>query len=101
MIFYKLDYTIEKTLQQNKTAEQKFLQKYTTENFTKAEAKFLFEKVSDHKWYVSERLQRDIGLAVAAVDYFENFYEPKTASRNSGRFHNSKMKVYEKLSLTA
>ncbi len=101
MMFYRLDYTIEKVLQQNKTNEQRFLQKFTDESFTKAEAKFLFEKISDHKWYVSERLNRDIGLAVAAVDYFENFHESRSAFKNSGRFHSSKMKVYENLSLTA
>lgn len=101
MMFYTLDYTIEKVLQQKKTAEQKFLQNFTNENFTKTDAKFHFEKIADHKWYVSERLQRDVGLAVAAVDYFANFYEPKLSSRNSSGFRKSGMKVYENLSMTA
>lgn len=101
MIFYTFDYTIEKVLQQNQTAAQKFLRKYSDENFSQSEAKFIFEKISDHKWYVSERLHRDIGLNVAAVDYFENFHESKPASTTTGKFFNSNMKVHENLSLTA
>lgn len=29
-------------------------------------------KVLEHKWLLSERLGRDVGLRVAAVDYFDN-----------------------------
>lgn len=29
-------------------------------------------RVLEHKWLLSERLGRDVGLRVAAVDYFEN-----------------------------
>jgi transitional endoplasmic reticulum ATPase len=32
----------------------------------------LQEKVLVHKWYLSERLGRDVGLKVATIDYFEN-----------------------------
>lgn len=28
--------------------------------------------VLEHKWYLSERIGRDVGLQVAVVDYFEN-----------------------------
>ena len=101
MIFYALDYTIEKVLQQKQTDAQKFLRKFTDEKFSKSEAQFIFEKIGDHKWYVSERLQRDIGLNVAAVDYFENFYESKPTPKNAGKFYDSNLKVYENLSLTA
>jgi Zn/Cd-binding protein ZinT len=65
MIPYKLDYTIEKVLQTNQ--EQTF-------NKT----------LQDHKWYLSERLGRDVGLFVAALDYFLNIQKlpstPKTAN---------------------
>ena len=30
-------------------------------------------RVLEHKWLLSERLGRDVGLRVAAVDYFDNF----------------------------
>jgi len=36
------------------------------------EAKEVWPQILEHKWYLSERLGRDIGLRVAAVDYFEN-----------------------------
>ena len=49
---------------------------YTGKNFPAKDAENLWLKVIDHKWYVSERLNRDIGLRVAAVDYIGNFYYP-------------------------
>ena len=73
MIFYKLDYTIEKTLNSKPSLEQKYLFEFTGKEFPAKEAKNLWTKVIDHKWYVSERLKRDIGLKVAAVDYIRKF----------------------------
>lgn len=31
-------------------------------------------QIEEHKWFLSERLGRDIGTNVAAVDYFENIH---------------------------
>lgn len=78
MNYYRLDYTIEKVLQDSPSREQKILLELAGESFPKAEAEILWEKIQDHKWYVSERLRRDIGFRVAAVDYIENFYEPNS-----------------------
>ncbi|HEV2764726.1 MAG TPA: DUF4032 domain-containing protein [Pyrinomonadaceae bacterium] len=36
------------------------------------EACEVLPRIESHKWYVSERLGRDVGLRVAALDYFEN-----------------------------
>jgi hypothetical protein len=33
-------------------------------------------KILDHKWYLSERVGRDVGLRTALVDYFENVHLP-------------------------
>lgn len=70
MIPYKLDFTIEKTLE-NKNAR----------SFSKTA---ITKKIKDHKWYLSERLGRDVGFAVAVFDYFINIQKlpttPKTAS---------------------
>lgn len=76
MNFYKLDHTIDKTLNLKPTLEQKFLLEFTGKNFPEIEAKGLWARIIDHKWYISERLNRDIGLRVAAVDYVQNFYKP-------------------------
>lgn len=54
MILYKFDYTIERVLRND-----------PNQSFTK--------RVNDHKWLLSERLGRDVGFVVAAVDYFLNF----------------------------
>jgi transitional endoplasmic reticulum ATPase len=36
------------------------------------EASEVWPQVLEHKWYMSERLGRDVGLRVATVDYFTN-----------------------------
>lgn len=43
-----------------------------------ATAEAVWSRVLDHKWYLSERLGRDVGLRVAAVDYFENIEPPRS-----------------------
>ena len=37
-----------------------------------SEACEVWPRVLEHKWYLGERLGRDVGMKVAAVDYFEN-----------------------------
>jgi hypothetical protein len=76
MNFYRNDYLIDRILESILTREQKDLAEFTGKTLSKSEAKNVWERVVDHKWYVSERLQRDIGLRVAAIDFVENFYEP-------------------------
>jgi hypothetical protein len=41
------------------------------------QARTEWRRVLEHKWFVSERLGRDIGLRVAAIDYFENVRLPR------------------------
>jgi len=89
MNFYKLDYTIEKVLQNVPTPEQALIKKYLGADFSKREAKYLWERIIAHKWYVSERLRRDIGFRAAAVDYIENFYEPVFFKKPESGFKNS------------
>ena len=45
------------------------------------EASAAWPQVLEHKWYMGERLGRDVGLRVAAVDYFENVRPPRAAAR--------------------
>ncbi|MBV8828971.1 MAG: DUF4032 domain-containing protein [Acidobacteriaceae bacterium] len=40
-------------------------------------------EIDDHKWYLSEALGRDVGIRVAALDYFENV---KPAAANASLF---------------
>lgn len=82
MNFYKDEYTIERTLNFKPNLEQKFLLEYTGREFPAAEAKKVWPRVIDHKWYLGEHLGRDIGLRVAAADYVQNFYRPPADDRN-------------------
>ncbi|MEO8072535.1 MAG: DUF4032 domain-containing protein [Acidobacteriota bacterium] len=90
---YKLDYTIERTLHLKPSLEQKFLLDYTGKNFSVEEAEKIWLRVIDHKWYVSERLSRNIGLRVAAVDYLENFYK-QPVKRLEDNFANYLRKLF-------
>jgi hypothetical protein len=68
MIPFRLDYAIEKILTgSNESSSQNIL-----------------TSIREHKWYVSECLGRDVGLFVAAFDYFLNIQRlpsmPKTAN---------------------
>lgn len=42
-----------------------------------SEACDVWPQVLEHKWYLGERLGRDVGMRVAAVDYFENVHRPR------------------------
>ncbi|HEV3468277.1 MAG TPA: DUF4032 domain-containing protein [Pyrinomonadaceae bacterium] len=85
MIPFRLDYVIEKTLGGGAGEEQKLLRELAGVRLTRAEAASEWGRVLEHKWFVSERLGRDIGLRVAAIDYFENVRLPRharTANKN-------------------
>ncbi len=81
---YPFDFIIENALEKKLTREQWLLRKFTGNRFAGHEATAVWDRIVDHKWYVSERLGRDIGLKVAAIDFVENIYEPprKSKSRN-------------------
>lgn len=83
MSFYKLDYVIEETLKKDLSAEQKIISEYAGAILPKEEAGIVWRKILDHKWFVSERLKRDVGLRVAAIDFMENFYGAASGKRNS------------------
>jgi hypothetical protein len=77
MIPFRLEYVIERTLQEQPCEEQKLLRKLAGVKLTPAEARAEWPRVLEHKWFVSERLGRDTGLRVAAIDYFENVRLPR------------------------
>ena len=77
MIPFRLDYVIERTLADGRCEEQKLLREIAGVRLTSAEARAEWPRVLEHKWFVSERLGRDVGLRVAALDYFENVRLPR------------------------
>jgi hypothetical protein len=70
---FRLDYVIEQ-LSEDGASERRAIRKLTGVRLPAAEALAVWSRIIDHKWYISERLGRDTGLRVAAVDYFENIY---------------------------
>jgi Domain of unknown function (DUF4032) len=76
MIPFRLDYVIGRSLE-GRCEEQKVLRRLAGAKLTPAEARAEWRRVLEHKWFVSERLGRDIGLKAAAIDYFENVRLPR------------------------
>jgi Domain of unknown function (DUF4032) len=72
MIPFTLDFVIEQTLGGGAGEEQRLLRELAGVRLSPAEAASEWQHVLEHKWLVSERLGRDIGPRVAALDYFEN-----------------------------
>ena len=68
---FKLDYVVERVLADAESEGQK-LNAAAGMRLLSLEAREVWPQVLEHKWYMSERLGRDVGLRVAAVDYFEN-----------------------------
>lgn len=83
MNLFKLEFVDEKYLREE-PAEHDLLRVYTGRNISTLEADRLLQRVTDHKWFVSESLRRDVGFHVAAIDYVENFYEPQRDALRMG-----------------
>ena len=77
MIPFRLDYVIEKATAEGACEEQKVLKELAGVRLKPAEARAEWLRVLEHKWFVSERLGRDVGLRVAALDYFQNVRLPR------------------------
>ena len=82
---FKLDYVIERTrIEVERAAQRRALRRALAGVRVSArEAQAVWPRILEHKWYVSERLGRDVGLRVAAVDYFENVAPPIRVPRRS------------------
>ena len=68
---FKLDYVIERVLADAESENQQ-LKSVAGVRLSPVEAQEVWPQVLEHKWYMSERLGYDVGLKVAAADYFEN-----------------------------
>lgn len=74
---FKLEHVIEKLTAPAAASPRRALKSLAGVRLSKAFAEDVWPQVLEHKWYLSERLGRDVGLRVAAVDYFENVYPPR------------------------
>ena len=73
---FKLDHVIERVLADDGSETQE-LKSVAGVRLSPLEAQEVWPQVLEHKWYMSERLGRDVGLRVAAVDYFTNIRRVK------------------------
>jgi len=78
MLPFRLEYVIEKLLQEDTSGrrERKLIKNLTGLRLTEQHAREVWSAIMEHKWYLGERLNRDVGLRTAAVDYLENIASP-------------------------
>ena len=85
MIPFRLDYVIERTLQATNPAsgrrERRMIKELTGVRLPERKAREAWSSILEHKWYLGERLNRDVGLRTAAVDYLENIAPPPVVRR--------------------
>jgi len=72
-IQFRLEHVVERTgVELRRAAEARALGRIAGVRVSPQVAREVWPHILEHKWYVSERMGRDVGLRVAAVDYFEN-----------------------------
>ncbi|MCA1614246.1 MAG: DUF4032 domain-containing protein [Acidobacteria bacterium] len=72
-IQFRLEHVIERTgIELRGAAGARELGRIAGVRVSPKVAREVWPHILEHKWYVSERMGRDVGLRVAAVDYFEN-----------------------------
>ena len=85
MLPFRLNYVIERTLQATNPAsgryERRMIKELAGVRLPEQKAREVWSSILEHKWYLSERLNRDVGLRTAAVDYLENIAPPLVPHR--------------------
>ena len=85
MIPFRLEYVIEQTLRlmnlTNGSRERRVIRELTGLQIPESQAREVWSSILLHKWYLGERLNRDVGLRTAAVDYLENIAQPAALVR--------------------
>ncbi len=74
---FRLEHVIEKVLAGASGSPRRTLKRLAGVRLSTSEALDAWPRVLEHKWYLSERVGRDVGLRVAAVDFFENIERPR------------------------
>jgi hypothetical protein len=76
-ISFKLDFVFERARGDAENEEQEI----RPVRIPHPEAREVWQQVLEHKWYMSERLGRDVGLGTAAIDYFESIRRRRTLNK--------------------
>ncbi len=70
-----LSFTLVRSPKTKFSDAQFLLEEFTGKRFSRNESDTIWANVVNHKWNISERLGRDVGFRVAAIDFIENFYQ--------------------------
>src|SRR5712671_1947657 len=79
---FRLEHVIDKLADHDRSPQQA-IRNLSGKNLSALEASAAWPRILEHKWYISERLGRDTGLRVAAIDYFENIYVAPSVYKRS------------------
>lgn len=71
-LFMPISFEMQKVKRDEGHSLSRSLRKLAGVKLSAEEARVVWPRVLEHKWYLGERLGRDVGLRVAAADYFEN-----------------------------
>src|SRR4028118_208974 len=77
----KFEHVIEEVVTKYPADQRRMLKKLTGVKLSKAEVTKVWLSILEHKWYLSERLRRDVGLKTAAIDFFENIQSPPSTPK--------------------
>jgi hypothetical protein len=69
---FKSDYVAGRARADDERERRKHESASAAQRLIPAEAREVWPQVLEHKWYLSELHGRDVGLRVAALDYFKN-----------------------------
>jgi hypothetical protein len=72
----KFEHVVEEVVSNYPKDQRRVLQKLTGRKLSVEQASDAWPRILEHKWLLSERLGRDVGLRVAALDYFDNVRPP-------------------------
>ena len=78
---FKLEHVIERVLSGPARSPRRRLKRLAGVRLSAGEASAAWPRILEHKWYLSERLGRDVGMRVAAVDFFQNIEPPRVRVR--------------------
>lgn len=87
-----LNFTIVNSPKTKFSDAQVLLHEFTGKEFSRNDAETIWANIVNHKWNMSEKLHRDIGFKVAAIDFIENFYQPKMEIKQTKISTERKMK---------
>lgn len=85
-MFMPISFEMQKVKRDEGHGLSRSLRKLSGVKLSAEEASAVWPRVLEHKWYLGERLGRDVGLRVAAADYFENIWTPRV--RATRRAHS-------------